>query len=183
MRLGLDKALAEQTRTTAITDSMQREVDRIDAELAKRDLPAAKRQELQAERETLQKSAEYLGVARSRSEQERAADRAAGPPTLDDPAEQVKMSTDFIARNKIDTGVPFIDHGLEKAIANPALIFYKLQANAYKFAWALIPLSLAFGATGSPSPRPRASMRVRATPCATRKLAAASARRSERPWL
>jgi hypothetical protein len=40
--------------------------------------------------------------------------------------------------------VPFIDHGLEKAIANPALVFYKLQANAYKFAWALIPLSLPF---------------------------------------
>ncbi|MGR4892801.1 DUF3667 domain-containing protein [Sphingopyxis sp. LARHCG72] len=142
--LGLDKALAEQTRTTAITDSMQREVDRIDTELAKKGLPVAKRQELQAERETLQKSAEYLGVARSRSKEERAADRAAGPPVLDDPAEQVKTSTDFIARNKIDTGVAFIDHGLEKAFANPQLVFYKLQANAYKFAWALIPLSLPF---------------------------------------
>ena len=32
----------------------------------------------------------------------------------------------------------------QKAFANPALILYKLQANAYKFAWALIPLSLPF---------------------------------------
>ena len=32
----------------------------------------------------------------------------------------------------------------EKAIANPELVLYKLQANAYKFAWALIPLSLPF---------------------------------------
>ncbi|WP_374526424.1 DUF3667 domain-containing protein [Sphingopyxis sp.] len=142
--LGLDKALAEQTRTSAIADSMQDEVDRIDAELAKRDLSAAKRQELQTERVTLQKSAEYLGVARSRSEEERAADRAAGPPVLDDPVQQVKTSTEFVARNKVNTGVPFIDHGMEKAFANPQLILYKLQANAYKFAWALIPLSLPF---------------------------------------
>ncbi len=142
--LGLDKVLAEQSRTTAVADSMQSEVDRIDAELADKALSAAKRQELQAERETLQKSAEYLGVARSRSKEERAADRAAGPPVLDDPVQQVKTSTEFVARNKIDTGIAFIDHGMEKAFANPQLILYKLQANAYKFAWALIPLSLPF---------------------------------------
>ena len=53
-------------------------------------------------------------------------------------------SVDFISRNKVDTGVPFIDRGLEKALANPALVLYKVQANAYKFAWALIPLSLPF---------------------------------------
>lgn len=141
---GLSKAAAEQTRTAAIKDSMQDEVDRVDAELAKKDLTAAKREELQGERETLQKSADYLGISRSRSKDERAADRAKGPPVLDDPKEQVRTSADFISQNKVNTGVPFIDHGLEKAFANPALILYKLQANAYKFAWALIPLSLPF---------------------------------------
>lgn len=135
---------AQQTRAAAIKDSMQEEVDRIDAELAKTGLPAARRDALQAEREVLQKSADYLGVARSRSKAERDADRAAGPPVLENPAEQVMTSADFISRNKVDTGVPFIDHGLEKAFANPALVLYKLQANAYKFAWALIPLSLPF---------------------------------------
>lgn len=141
---GLNKVAAEQTRTTAIKDSMQAEVDRIDARLAKSDLPADDRSELEIERDILQKSADYLGIARSRSKDERAADRAAGPAVLDDPAEQVKTSADFISQNKIDTGVPFIDHGLEKAFANPALALYKVQANAYKFAWALIPLSLPF---------------------------------------
>jgi len=63
---------------------------------------------------------------------------------LNDPKQQVASSADFITRNKVNTGVHFIDHGLEKAFANPALILYKLQANAYKFAWALIPLSLPF---------------------------------------
>ncbi|MBA3942843.1 MAG: hypothetical protein C0520_16700 [Sphingopyxis sp.] len=141
---GIAKVAAEQTRTTAIKDSMQAEVDRIDAALAKKDIAAADRRELESEREVLQKSADYLGIARSRSKSERAADRAAGPPVLEDPAEQVKTSADFLSRNKVNTGVPFIDHGLEKALANPALVLYKLQANAYKFAWALIPLSLPF---------------------------------------
>jgi hypothetical protein len=31
-----------------------------------------------------------------------------------------------------------------KARANPSLLFYKLQTNAYKFSWALIPLSVPF---------------------------------------
>lgn len=141
---GLNKAAAEQTRTAAIKDSMQAEVDRIDTELAKQDLPAASRQELVSERDTLQKSADYLGVSRSRSRDERASDRDAGPPVLENPKDQVITSANFISQSRIKTGVEFIDHGLEKAFANPALILYKLQANAYKFAWALIPLSLPF---------------------------------------
>ena len=140
----LNKAAAEQTRAAAIKDSMQIEVDRIDAELAKPDLPAARHAALQAERDTLQKSADYLGVSRSRSKAERDADRAQGPPVLSDPTDQIETSAEFIARNKVDTGIPFIDHGMEKAFANPALVLYKVQANAYKFAWALIPLSLPF---------------------------------------
>jgi hypothetical protein len=141
---GLNKAAAEQTRTAAIKDSMQAEVDRIDTELAKQDLPAASRRELVSERDTLQKSADYLGVSRSRSRDERARDRDAGPPVLENPKDQVITSANFISQSRIKTGVEFIDHGLEKAFANPALILYKLQANAYKFAWALIPLSLPF---------------------------------------
>lgn len=34
--------------------------------------------------------------------------------------------------------------GIEKAQANPALVFYKVKTNAYKFGWALIPLSVPF---------------------------------------
>ncbi|MEO7635227.1 MAG: DUF3667 domain-containing protein [Sphingomicrobium sp.] len=33
---------------------------------------------------------------------------------------------------------------IEQAAANPALLFYKLKTNAYKFSWALIPLSVPF---------------------------------------
>ena len=42
------------------------------------------------------------------------------------------------------TGVPFIDHGVEKWRENHSLMAYKLQANSYKFSWLLIPLSLPF---------------------------------------
>ena len=134
------KAAAEQTRSNALKESFRQEVKRVDARLAASDLKPAERKLLVEERETLRKSADYLGVARSLSKEE----RDEGPPVLDDPSEQMMTGVEFLSRTKVNTGVPFIDHGLEKAIANPALVLYKLQANAYKFAWALIPLSLPF---------------------------------------
>jgi hypothetical protein len=45
---------------------------------------------------------------------------------------------------QVHTGWKRLDKGLGKAAENPNLILYKLQSNAYKFAWALIPLSLPF---------------------------------------
>jgi hypothetical protein len=134
------KAAAEQTRSNALEESFGEEVKSVDARLAAKDLKPTERRLLEEERKTLQKSADYLGVMRKMSKEE----RAKGPPVLDDPTKQMMTSMEFISRTNVNTGVPFIDHGLEKAIANPALILYKLQANAYKFAWALIPLSLPF---------------------------------------
>ncbi len=137
---GIAKAAAEQTQSNALRESFQEEVDRVDAQLADKALAPAERQKLEEERVTLQKSADYLGVARKLTRDE----KDKGPPALDDPGKQVMTSVDFLSRTKVDTGVAFIDHGFEKALANPALVIYKLQANAYKFAWALIPLSLPF---------------------------------------
>jgi hypothetical protein len=37
-----------------------------------------------------------------------------------------------------------ISEGLGKAAKNPELLFYKLKTNAYKFSWALIPISVPF---------------------------------------
>jgi hypothetical protein len=42
------------------------------------------------------------------------------------------------------TGIEFLDHGIDKWRENPSLMAYKLQNNAYKFSWALIPLSVPF---------------------------------------
>ena len=46
--------------------------------------------------------------------------------------------------SKVDTGWPRVDEGIRKANENPQLLFYKLQTNAYKFSWALIPISVPF---------------------------------------
>jgi hypothetical protein len=43
-----------------------------------------------------------------------------------------------------DTGWPWLDHALTAAAANPSLLAYKLQTDAYKFSWVLIPLSVPF---------------------------------------
>ena len=45
---------------------------------------------------------------------------------------------------RLTSDVPAIQHTLDQFKANPGLVFYKLQNNAYKFSWALIPLSVPF---------------------------------------
>lgn len=44
----------------------------------------------------------------------------------------------------VHTGVTGFDEKIKAALKNPKLLMYKLQSSAYKFAWALIPLSLPF---------------------------------------
>ena len=44
----------------------------------------------------------------------------------------------------VNTGWHIFDKGVEKAQANPGLALYKLQSSAYKFSWALIPISVPF---------------------------------------
>lgn len=45
---------------------------------------------------------------------------------------------------KVNTGSRTFDDKTKAALKNPRLLLYKLQSSAYKFAWALIPLSLPF---------------------------------------
>lgn len=59
-----------------------------------------------------------------------------GPPADEDRL-QLKVS-------ERPTNVDFINRGIAKARENPALLAYKLQNNAYKFSWALIPISVPF---------------------------------------
>lgn len=44
----------------------------------------------------------------------------------------------------LDFGWPMIQEQIKQASKNPQLLIYKLQSNAYKFSWALIPLSTPF---------------------------------------
>ena len=51
--------------------------------------------------------------------------------TVDTPADTVKVHSDW----------DWLEHGLNKAKANPSLAIYKVQSAAYKFSWAIIILS------------------------------------------
>jgi len=48
------------------------------------------------------------------------------------------------ASNDLPKGLSWFEHAYRKAKANPSLLFYKLQNNAYKYSWALIPISVPF---------------------------------------
>ena len=59
--------------------------------------------------------------------------------------EQFKNGGSFEFGENGPTGIDFIDKDLiQKWRGNPGLMLYKLQANGYKFSWALIPLSIPF---------------------------------------
>ena len=44
----------------------------------------------------------------------------------------------------IDSGWPWLDRSIRYVRENPSLFAYKLQSSAYKFSWALIPISVPF---------------------------------------
>lgn len=57
---------------------------------------------------------------------------------------RIKSEPVEIDEDDIHTGVPGVDQVLRHAAENPELTAYKLQSSAYKFSWALIPISLPF---------------------------------------
>lgn len=44
----------------------------------------------------------------------------------------------------LSSGIPAIDRALKAFESNPKLVLYELQSNAYKYSWALIPISVPF---------------------------------------
>lgn len=62
-------------------------------------------------------------------------------------ADSMIHAPDLAARKPGDapkTGIATFDERLRRAFDDPKLLVYKLQSSAYKYAWALIPLSLPF---------------------------------------
>ena len=49
-----------------------------------------------------------------------------------------------IISTSVKSGWHALDKGIAKANANPGLMLYKLQSSAYKYSWALIPISTPF---------------------------------------
>lgn len=113
--------------------NMQSEVIRLEAEALQR-----QRARLQADREpTIAVDAQLTELARS-SQALEATRRELGLGRGSEPAKPASRSS------TPNTGWPWLDHALQKFAKNPSLMLYKLQSNAYKFSWALIPLSVPF---------------------------------------
>jgi hypothetical protein len=69
--------------------------------------------------------------------------------TLRSEIKQVELARGVVSGRPViaagaTTGWARLDEGIKKANENPALLFYKIQNNAYKFSWALIPISVPF---------------------------------------
>ncbi len=59
-------------------------------------------------------------------------------------AEFVQNGPAFSFDGKNNSGIGWLDEALDHASENPRLLLYKVQSNAYKYSWALIPLSVPF---------------------------------------
>ncbi len=118
------------------------------------------RQKVIAERKfTIQKRKSEVAIARL--EARLAAAKAAGKPTKDitDELEGERMSVRLMETatgvlqkgegEKADWkfnlfGSDKLNKAAQHAVENPQLLFYKVQSNAYKYSWALIPISVPF---------------------------------------
>ena len=103
--------------------------------------------------EALERTEQRIAAARARGTPTAALERAlADQRATRDAAEKMigieRMEDGGIRRHftivGIETGFPALDRLIHKANDNPSLLLYKIQGNAYKFAWALIPLSAPF---------------------------------------
>ena len=74
--------------------------------------------------------------------QELAQERKEAAEAAKGPADVEGAGSDDIKFN--GSSISWINEAYKKAKANPSLLLYKLQSNAYKFSWALIPISLPF---------------------------------------
>jgi hypothetical protein len=104
------------------------------------------RRELGPARQRLDRLAAERAAAARRGEDVRARDEAIRTERvqLETMARLVESEGALERPPEVRTGWARLDHGIEKGIRNPQLLFYKLQSNAYKFGWALIPISLPF---------------------------------------
>lgn len=118
------------------------------------ELDADQRSELQAE---IAAELDDGRRALAQTERERAAALAAGRPTVSidskrerqaESIEKLQSASGDLSQGRtpaftdLKTGWRLLDQGIEKASRNPSLLFYKVQTNAYKFSWVLIPLSV-----------------------------------------
>jgi hypothetical protein len=123
---------AERARLAAEgkpTVSTERQIARLEARLALE------------ERLFKQSIALVSAEEKTQAEQPAADEPVAGP--AKQAAEQAEEGN-FVLFAGADSANQWLNHSYKKAKQNPSLLAYKLQSNAYKFSWALIPISVPF---------------------------------------
>ena len=60
------------------------------------------------------------------------------------PGKQGEQARAQIVQENFDSGIPFINETVRHIAANPELAAYKVKTYAYKYSWALIPISVPF---------------------------------------
>ncbi|MEL1249133.1 DUF3667 domain-containing protein [Aurantiacibacter gilvus] len=135
------------------------EIERLQERLATDDLSPAERAELENEMALLNQLVLGTGIADEEGVSDAAADGSAegidagqeedtgqvGVVAGGDISDQASIvRADFSDLAGSDTGVGWLDTVIHKWRDNPSLMLYKLQANAYKFSWLLIPISIPF---------------------------------------
>lgn len=136
--LGADQALLEsvdvdtEAATRQVYEGVSSQLEGARERLAGEDDPDD-RAELEARIAQLQRQRDFIGNALGAESDPAAADEAEG---LDETGLTINGS-EVTARGGFQSA-------WQKAKENPQLLIYKLQTNAYKFAWLLIPISVPF---------------------------------------
>lgn len=123
--------------------SVREDLAAVDARLADENLTPGLREELEERRGELAVEIQSIEEAGNLPFFGSADSSAPAPPALGEP---IPISEDGNTQMTLGpTGIEWLDEGLgKKWQENPGLMLYKLQANAYKFSWLLIPLSIPF---------------------------------------
>jgi hypothetical protein len=118
----------KQSEINAVRNKMTRELADLDAKIAAAKAAGTSTVALDAERESLLAGAKVMNLV----------DEAKDPEHISQTKERNFTVAD------VTTGFAPVDNLAKKMNENPGLMLYKVQSNAYKFAWALIPLSIPF---------------------------------------
>ena len=131
----------EDARAMGIT-----EIEALQARLDTGNLTPAERAELEEELALLNQLVAGSDNTNEPSAADAATDGETGVSTaaVADPESGVVRSDFSDVIDSGETGVVWLDTVVQKWRDNPSLMLYKLQANAYKFSWLLIPISIPF---------------------------------------
>ncbi|RIV82686.1 DUF3667 domain-containing protein [Aurantiacibacter zhengii] len=142
---------AERAAET-VGGAAQAEIGNLREQLATGGLSDAEREEVEAELQVLESFVDNGAIVSSPEPTSGPSLDASGEVAPGEEAESPDGDSEPEPAARVDlgeltdgsTGVAWLDKAVTKWRDNPSLMLYKLQANAYKFSWLLIPISIPF---------------------------------------